>query len=117
MKELLAPVFLCSLMLLATTGCRSVYYSAWETLGKHKRDLLKDNVEAARDDQKAATEQFKDALTRLKEIYRFEGGNLEKTYKALASDYDRSVSKADAVKSRIRKVEQVGGDLFREWEQ
>src|SRR5438270_136363 len=64
-------------------GCRSVYYSTWEKLGKYKRDLLKENVQEARDDQKKATEQFKDALTRLKEMYGFEGGNLEKTYSKL----------------------------------
>lgn len=116
MKRILGPPLLLSLVLFATTGCRSVYYSAWEKLGKHKRDLLKDNVEEARDDQKAATEQFKDVLTRLKELYRFEGGNLEKTYNELKSEHDQSVSKADAVKSRIRQVEQVAADLFAEWE-
>ena len=55
-------------------GCRSTYYKAWEKFGVYKRDLLKKNVEEARDDQKKATEQFKDALTRLKELYGFEGG-------------------------------------------
>src|SRR5262245_47755742 len=116
MKQFLGYTILFCGLLAGTSGCRSVYYSAWEKLGKHKRDLLKDNVQAARNDQKAATEQFKDALTRLKELYRFEGGNLEKTYNGLKSDYDRSVSKADAVRSRIRKVEQVSSDLFAEWE-
>jgi hypothetical protein len=116
MKSFLGTALLLSLMLCFSTGCRSVYYSAWEKMGKHKRDLLKDNVEEARDDQKAATEQFKDALTRLKELYRFEGGNLEKTYNALKSEYDQSASKAEAVKSRIRQVEQVAEDLFAEWD-
>jgi hypothetical protein len=115
MKNALGTTLLASLILVSF-GCRSVYYSAWEKLGKHKRDLLRDNVEEARDDQKAATEQFKDALTRLKELYRFEGGNLEKTYNALKSEYDQSASKAEAVKGRIRQVEQVAEDLFAEWE-
>ena len=43
---------------LALVGCRSAYYSAWETLGKHKRDLLRDDVKHVRDDQQAAAEQF-----------------------------------------------------------
>src|SRR2546428_4063054 len=104
-------------LVLSFTGCRSAYYSAWEKLGKHKRDLLKDNVQEAREDQKAAAEQFKDALTKLKELYRFEGGDLEKTYNTLKAEYDRSVSKADTVKNRIRKVDQIAADLFAEWEQ
>jgi len=101
---------------LAVTGCRSTYYSAWEKFGVYKRDLLKRKVEAARDDQKAAGEQFKDALTRLKEMYGFQGGDLEKTYTSLQHDYDRCVTRADAVHKRIKDVETVAEDLFVEWE-
>src|SRR5436189_920906 len=100
---------------LLMTGCRSAYYATWEKFGVYKRDLLKKKVVAARDDQKAASEQFKDALTRLKELYGFEGGNLEKTYRSLQSDYDRSVAKANAVHKRITEVENVADDLFAEW--
>jgi len=105
------------LLCLLCVGCRSTYYSVWETLGKHKRDLLRDNVEKVRDDQKAAAEQFKDALTRLKELTGFQGGDLEKVYNRLNDDYKRSDSKATAVHNRIRDVERVAGDLFKEWEQ
>jgi len=52
---------LASVVLLAR--CRSAYYSAWEKFGVYKRDLLKKNVVAARNDEAAAGEQFKDALT------------------------------------------------------
>jgi Protein of unknown function (DUF2959) len=97
-------------------GCRSAYYSAWEKFGVYKRDILKKRVEEARDDQKAASQQFKDALTRLKELYGFQGGDLEKTYNSLQKDYDRSVEKADAVHSRVKAVETVAGDLFAEWQ-
>jgi hypothetical protein len=106
--------FLATVLLMA--GCRSAYYATWEKFGVYKRDLLKKKVAAARDDQKAASEQFKDALTRLKELYGFEGGNLEKTYNSLQHDYDRSVARADAVHKRIRDVETVADDLFSEWE-
>ena len=102
-------------LLLFSTGCRSTYYSAWEAFGKQKRDLLKDNVEKVRDDQQKASEQFKDALTRLREMYRVEGGDLEKTYDRLKTELDRSNSRADAVRSRIKKVEQISSDLFVEW--
>jgi hypothetical protein len=100
----------------AVGGCRSTYYSAWEKVGVYKRDLLKKRVVAARDSQKDAGEQFKDALTRLKEMYGFEGGKLEKTYNGLQKDYDRSTAKAEEVRKRIKDMETVAGDLFAEWE-
>ena len=114
MKFETGAALLVSLCLVA--GCRSAYYSAWEKFGVYKRDLLKKRVIEARDDQKAASEQFKDALTRLKEMYHFQGGNLEKTYESLKKDYDRSVEKANAVHKRVSDVETVAEDLFAEWE-
>src|ERR1051326_4267511 len=96
------------------SGCRSAYYSAWEKFGVYKRDLLKRNVQAARDEEKAASEQFKDALTRIKEMYGFQGGDLEKTYNTMQKDYDRSVERANAVHKRVKDVENVANDLFKE---
>jgi len=87
-----------------------------EKFGVYKRDLLKKQVVAARDEQKAASQQFKDAMTRLKELYGFQGGDLEKTYDALKKDYDRSAAKAEDVHKRIRDVETVAEDMFKEWE-
>ena len=118
MNKLFFSIF-ASLVLVAallTGGCHTAYYSAMETFGVYKRDLLKKRVVAARDDQKVASEQFKDALTRLKEMYGFDGGNLEKTYSGMNKDYERSSEKAEAVKKRIRDVETVAKDLFAEWE-
>jgi hypothetical protein len=108
-------VGLITLTILAA-GCKSAYYSTWEKFGVYKRDLLKRDVEKARDSQKAAGEQFKDALTRLKEAYGFEGGELEKTYNTLQHDYDRSVDRANEVHKRVKAVETVAQDLFTEWE-
>ncbi len=99
-----------------SAGCRGTYYAAWEKFGVYKRDLLKKRVLEARDDQKAASQQFKDALTRLKELYGFQGGDLEKTYNLLQKDYERSVEKANAVHSRVKQVETVASDLFEEWQ-
>ena len=104
------------LSILLLSGCRSAYYSAWEKFGVYKRDLLKKRVVAARDEQKAAGEQFKDALTRLKEVSGFSGGDLEKTYNSLNKDYERSAERAEAVHKRVRDVETVAEDLFSEWE-
>lgn len=97
-------------------GCRSAYYSTMETFGVYKRDLLKKSVVAARDDEKAAGQQFTNALARLQELYGFEGGDLEKTYNSLNREYERSVERANAVHKRIREMETVAGDLFNEWE-
>ena len=101
---------------LVVAGCSSTYYAAWEKVGVYKRDLLKKKVVAARDEQQTAGEQFKDALTRLKELYGFDGGKLEKAYSGLQKDYDRSAASVEAVHKRIRDVETVAADLFAEWE-
>ncbi|MGV3773911.1 MAG: DUF2959 domain-containing protein [Verrucomicrobiales bacterium] len=103
-------------LLLCLTACQTAYYKAYEKFGVYKRDLLKENVEEARDEQEKAAEQFKDALTQLKEMYGFQGGDLEKMYDKLQSEYDQSASRAAAVKTRIEKVEQIATDLFAEWE-
>lgn len=105
---------LCALFLL--TGCKSAVYSAYEKFGVYKRDLLKKNVIAARNEQKETQQEFKDALTRLKEITNFEGGELEKRYRGLQSDYDDAASRVTSVHKRIGKVEEVAKDLFYEWE-
>jgi hypothetical protein len=97
-------------------GCQTTYYAVWEQLGKEKRHLLKDQVEKARSDQEEASEQFKDVLTRIKEMYGFEGGDLEEFYNKLKSDYEECERRADMVTTRIDKVEQIAADLFVEWE-
>jgi hypothetical protein len=110
-------VALLLLVLLApfVAGCRAAYYSAMETLGQEKRDILVDRVETARDGQEAAKEQFESALVRFKAVTGFEGGDLEDQYDRLASDYERCESRAEAVRKRIRAVDEVAGDLFAEW--
>jgi SMC interacting uncharacterized protein involved in chromosome segregation len=101
---------------LLVAGCRSTYYAAWEKLGVEKRDLLKKRVVAARDEQQEAGAEFKDAMTRLKEISGFDGGKLEKAYNELKSDFDGCTAQADAVRKRIKDMETVAADLFAEWE-
>ena len=103
-------------VLLTLTSCKSAYYGAYEKFGVYKRDLLKKRVVAARDEQKEASVEFKDALTRLKEITKFDGGKLESRYRQLQSDYDDCAKRAAAVHTRIRDVETVASDLFTEWE-
>ncbi|HEY0552074.1 MAG TPA: DUF2959 domain-containing protein [Verrucomicrobiae bacterium] len=97
-------------------GCRSAIYSAYEKVGVYKRDLLKKRVVAARDEEKEAGEQFKDALTKLRELYGNQNTPLEKTYDQLKGEFDDSNERAEAVRKRVRDVETVAADLFREWE-
>lgn len=107
---------LATLMSLAViVGCQTTYYTVWEKLGKEKRHLLKDNVEKAQKEQEKASEEFKDALTRVKEIYGFQGGDLEAMYDKLNDDYEACVERAGSVEERIDKVEQIAADLFKEW--
>lgn len=104
------------LPVLVSVGCSGTYYATMEKFGVYKRDLLKTRVVAARDEQKAAGEQFKDAMTRLKELYGVDGGKLEKTYLSLQGEYDQCVASAERVQKRIRDMETVARDLFLEWE-
>jgi hypothetical protein len=97
-------------------GCRSTYYAMWESLGKEKRHLLRDEVEQAREDQAEASEEFKDALTRVKELTGFHGGDLENVYLQLKDDYEDCEQRAAIIDDRIASVEQIAADLFAEWE-
>ncbi len=115
MKRICAGLVLL-LGILSVTGCRNVVYSTYEKFGVYKRDLLQKRVIAARDAEKETQQEFKDALTRLKEMTGFEGGDLEKRYKLLQSDYDDAAARVSAVHKRIQDVETVAGDLFAEWE-
>jgi len=103
-------------LVFAAVGCRSMYYSTMEAFGREKRHILKSDIEKVSAEQNKAGEQFKDTLTRLKEMYGFEGGDLEKTYRKLQSDHEDCSARAAAVRSRIADMEQVAGDLFKEWE-
>ncbi len=102
-----------SLML---TSCGKAYYGTWEALGVHKRDIMVDRVENARDDQEEAKEQFASALEQFSALFEFDGGELEAKYKALKSELDESEKRAAAVTSRISSVESVSAALFGEWE-
>jgi hypothetical protein len=98
-------------------GCESTYYKTMETMGYHKRDIMVDRVEDARDAQEEAKEQFESALEKFSSVLGFHGGNLEEKYNQLKDEYDESVIKADAVRSRIAAVENVAEDLFAEWQE
>jgi hypothetical protein len=103
-------------ILLFLIACETTYYKTMEKFGYHKRDLMVERVEEARDSQEEAKEQFESALEKFSSVLKFEGGDLEKKYKTLKAEYEKSESKAEAVGNRIEAVEDVAEDLFEEWE-
>lgn len=102
------------LMVLAV-GCSKAYYGALEKVGVHKRDILVDRVESARDAQSEAQHQFKSALDQFGAVINIENSDLKQAYEKLKAEYDDSREAAEKVSARIEKVEDVAAALFKEW--
>jgi len=102
-------------MTLSLSGCQSAYYSAMESVGLHKRDILVDRVEETKESQEESQEEFQSALERLTTLIDFEGGELQDTYNQLNDDYESSLQAANDVTNNINKVEDVAEALFEEW--
>lgn len=99
-----------------TNGCQKAYYDTMEKFGVHKRDIMVNRVEEARDSQHEAKEQFQSALDQFIQVLNYKGGKLEDKYKSLQAEYDKSEAKAEEVRDRIDAVENVSEALFAEWE-
>jgi hypothetical protein len=104
-------------MALILPGCQTAYYEAAESFGRHKRDILVDRVEAARDSQGEAEEQFQSAQEQLLALIEFDGGELQDVYEDLSDEYEASVEAAAEVTERIDAIEHVAEALFGEWEE
>lgn len=104
-------------VLLFFNGCSSTYYNAMEKVGIHKRDIMVDRVEDARDSQAEAQEQFKSALEQFDSVVKLQETDLKKAYDKLNNEYEKSKEAAGKVSSRIDSVESVAADLFDEWQQ
>ena len=96
-------------------GCSKAYYGAMEKVGIHKRDILVDRVESARDAQSEAQHQFKSALEQFAAVINIENTDLKNAYERLNDEYEESREAAENVSARIDKVEDVAADLFKEW--
>ena len=97
-------------------GCTNPYYSAMEKMGVHKRDIMVDRVEDARNSQADAQEQFSSALEQFGSVVSLKETDLKKAYDKLNDEYEDCVSIADKVSDRIDSVESVSKALFDEWE-
>lgn len=103
--------------ILALTSCSSAYYSAMEKVGIHKRDIMVDRVEEAKESQQAAQVQFTSALAEMTALINFYGGDLEAQYNETQEQYEDSKEAADLVSLRIAKIEDVSEALFKEWQE
>ena len=106
-----AMILLCT----ALCACSSVYYGAMEKVGVHKRDIMVDRVEKARDSQAEAQEQFSSALEQFEAVIRLKETDLKEAYETLNRHYEDSKTAAEAVSDRISAVESVAQALFDEW--
>ena len=115
MKKALRAIPVTLVLLLA--GCSGAYYGAMEKFGVAKREILADRVDATRKAQQEAKEQFTDALQRFLAVTKVDGGDLQRKYDEMSSQFKRSEDQAKEVRSKIAAVEDVAGALFREWKQ
>ncbi len=104
-----------AVVLALSGGCSGTYYNAMEKVGIHKRDIMVDRVEKARDSQEDAQEQFASALEQFDAVISLQETDVKKAYDKLNAEYEASREAADQVSDRIDKVEAVSEALFEEW--
>ena len=104
------------LLALCLAACQSAYYQAAEQVGYHKREILVDRVEDARDAQVEAEQQFQSAQEQLLALMEFDGGDIQDAYQSLSDDYESALAAATDVGDRIDAIEHVADALFDEWE-
>ena len=85
-------------------------------LGKEKRDILVNRILDGKKAQEQAADQFKTALEAFVEVTKFDGGELEKSYKKLNKELERAEDRAKKVSDQIESIDKVARDLFKEWE-
>ncbi len=118
-------ILITTITLLSQTGCRSSIermtgsstLNSSEMVGVEKKDLLKDRVVDARDDQKNAEKSFKSALTSLKSFYADNSKDLEKKYRTLQFSYEDALKNANEVQTSIDRMKPLAQNLFNDWEQ
>jgi len=102
--------------LLTLSACQQLYYKTMEKLGKEKRDILVERVKDAKKDQEQTKQQLKTTMESFQELTGFQGGDLEKSYKKLNSEYERAEGEANKLRDKVHSIEKVSNDLFAEWQ-
>ena len=95
---------------------RTVYYSARESIGEHKRDIVVSHVEQACAGLQDTKAEFENALERFKTLVCVNETTLDHKYNLLNRQYKFCCAKSVAVSDRIRAIEQVSEALFAEWD-
>lgn len=95
---------------------KTFYYSARESIGEHKREIVVYQVEKACASLQETRDEFEDALERFKHLVYINESGLENKYNLLNRQYQFCRSKSEAVSYRIRAIQEVSEALFVEWE-
>jgi Protein of unknown function (DUF2959) len=95
---------------------KSIYYSAKESIGEHKRDIMVYEVEQVCLDLQQTRDEFEHALARFKSVVAVEETPLERRYNLLNRQYQFCKAKSMQVSNRIKAIQQVSEALFLEWE-
>lgn len=95
---------------------RTAIYSARESIGEHKRDIVVAHVEQACIGLQETRDEFEDALERFKNLVCVNETTLDHKYNLLNRQYQFCCAKSVAISDRIRAIEQVSEALFAEWE-
>ncbi len=103
------------LLVFGLSSCSSIYYSFWETFGKHKRDLLREHIELSREDQIEVKGDFQDALEVLRATYPLPDSDLQDRYDTLKYAYEEAEDSAEDLRKRISSLNRIAQDLFEEW--
>ncbi|MDN3651545.1 DUF2959 domain-containing protein [Thalassotalea ponticola] len=98
------------------SACQSAYYSAMETVGQHKRDIMVSRIEDAKESQQDAQQQFSSAVEQLSDLIGYDGGDLKQQYQITLDNYQQSEDAANEVSDRIEAIEDVAEALFVEWQ-
>ena len=109
-------IFALLALAIVLTACSSTYYNAMENLGVHKRDILIDRVDDAREAQEEAKEQFQTAFDAFLAVSEVDVSHLKRVYARLNADFIKSEERAKAVHTKVEDIEKVSVALFKEWE-
>ncbi|NNF16754.1 MAG: DUF2959 domain-containing protein [Gammaproteobacteria bacterium] len=104
------------MLALGFSGCTTVKYSALEKVGIHKRDILVDRVEDARDAQQETRNTLVSAYSELSSLIGYDGGDLEDKYQELSRAVSRSEEATEELDERLESIDRVSADLFDEWQ-
>ncbi|MDH5523392.1 MAG: DUF2959 domain-containing protein [Desulfobulbaceae bacterium] len=115
-KHKAIPFLAALLCLVLLASCQSAYYSTMEKLGIPKREIMVDRVEAARDSQQQAKKEFASALEEFQAVINSAATPLDEKYKKINKVYEGCADKAEEVRTRIGKIEDVSEALFDEWQ-